>query len=146
MDYSKMLKEYRSKPKVKSLTTEIVRFEVPGQFLLGKITKVTDFETNKYDTACKKYLMDTVAGTKSFILGERLDNELEGVELVGKTLLVQYNGKVELDNGKRVNLFNIDDLSDIDTSELTQTAKEELKKDEHETNSPSQVDASDQGI
>lgn len=134
MNYGKMLREYLEKPNAICLTTEIVRFELPGQTLLGKIVGVKDFEHASNDKPCKQYLIDTTTGRKSFVLGARLDNEISGVELVGKILAVQYNGKVELENGRRVNLFNIVDLSGIDVSALQEAEKGEIA---NENNPPS---------
>ena len=125
MNYAKQLREYKNKPNVKSLTKEIVKFSNPGEFILGKITKVEPFKSNKFDHECNRYEMDTITGIKSFILGERLDGELEGVNLIGRTLCVQFKGKIDLDNQKTCNLFDVMDLTDVDISKIVQDLDEE---------------------
>ncbi len=143
MNYGIMLREYLEKPNAKSLTTSIVRFEVPGQTLLGRIVRVKEFEHSMNDKPCKQYLIDTGTGQKSFVLGARFDKEFEGTELVGKILAIQYNGKVELDNGRRVNIFNIVDLSDVDISKLLEAEKEVIEHENNKASSKADAQKSD---
>ena len=143
MNYGKLLREYLEMPKAVCLTTEIVRFEVPGQTLLGKIVEIKDFEHASNDRPCKQYLIDTTTGRKSFVLGSRLDNEISGVELVGKILAIQYNGKVDLDNGRRLNLFNIVDLTGLDISALQEAEKGAIENENNPTRSKTKIEESD---
>lgn len=139
MNYAQELQNYRQKPAVKNLVTEIIRFQIPGQFILGKIIEVKPFQTGKMDKECNQYTMDTVTGTKRFLLGNRLDNELEGIDLVGRILCVQFNGKVDLDGGRTLNLFNIDDLTDVDISKIEKAIEDGEKGNESKTNPDKEI-------
>lgn len=94
-----------------NLTYNIKKWENAGDFILGRLLKVEDFQGSKFSTNCKSYLFDTDEGKVSTILGASSDKQLSGKDIIGSVLYVEYKGQIDLEGGKRCNHFMIVDVT-----------------------------------
>ena len=117
-NYRELVKQLRDAKGAKSLITEIKKFENDGDFICGRIVDMKPFEHSQGDKPCMQYIMESIEGKKSFVLGARLDAELEGYDLADRIIYVEFKGQLKLENGRRVNLFNIEDITDINVDEV----------------------------
>lgn len=145
MNFTNALKAYLKKPKVKNLTREIIRWKEEEQLVLGKIVAIEEFTNNKTAEPCKQYVIDTVDGEKSFILGNRMDKELERVDIINHIICVTYKGKISLESGRKMNVFQIADLSDIPFEEIMGIEKGEPdgKLDENSSKGETKTDSNE---
>lgn len=110
MSYQQQLEKAKKSGKAKCLMVDIFTWKEPGQELVGKVLEVKPFEGGKFDSTCMKYIMETDDGMITTILGAAADKQFEGKDVTGKVLWITYKGKVDLDNGKKCNRYDIREL------------------------------------
>ncbi len=71
------------------------------------------FTGGKFEAEVNAYLIETDQGLVSTILGSYTDSQLAGLDLVGKIVVIEYEGKKDLEDGRKVNLFNVDIMSEV---------------------------------
>ena len=104
--YEKAHKEGRLTRK----TSRIHTWTGESSVLIGKVKAVKPFTGGKFDAEVNAYLLETDEGLISTILGSYTDSQLADMEVVGKTIRIEYEGKKELPDERKVNLFNVDVL------------------------------------
>lgn len=105
--YEKAKKEGRLTRK----TSRIHSWTGESSILIGKIRAVKPFTGGRYEAEVNAYLIETDEGLVSTILGSYTDTQLADMDIVGKTVCIEYCGKKDLEDGRKVNLFNVDVLS-----------------------------------
>lgn len=96
---------------IERLTFNIKSWNESGDFLVGKVKKIEDFQGSKFETVCKSYLLETDEGLISTVLGASSDKQLEGLDLIGHILYIEYLGQIDLEGGKRCNRFSVIDVT-----------------------------------
>lgn len=97
---------------VKNLVSDIITWETEGQVVVGRVKSKEPFTEGGFDAECFKYLIDTDDGEVSCVLGSAADKSLAKQDVVGRVLLIRYRGKKALQDGRRVNLFNVLDITE----------------------------------
>jgi len=105
--YDEEVKKAMKEGKMEQLTTDIINWQEEGQTVCGRVHNIVPFTGGKFDTEVNQYIIDTDDGLKSTILGSAADKQLKGVELIGRTVYIEYRGKKNLDDGRQVNNFRI---------------------------------------
>ena len=111
--YKEQADKARKKGGGKRLTLEIHSWKEPGDTLVGKVKEVKPFTGGKFDTNVNQYILETDEGLISTVLGAATDKSFGDESVVGKTLFIEYRGKINLDDGRSVNKFVIDDISGV---------------------------------
>lgn len=95
------------------LSQEIKQWENEGDELIGEVVEVQRFRGGQYDTECNQYILNTDNGLVSTILGTAVDKSLAEVNVIGRILYILYRGKKHLKDGRQVNLFTVQDVTDL---------------------------------
>jgi hypothetical protein len=111
MKYDKVKEAVKNGEAGELLTFNIKKWDESGDFIIGKVVKIEDFQGSKFETICKSYLFDTDQGLISTILGASSDKQLESMDLTNHILYVEYLGQIDLEGGKRCNRFKIVDVT-----------------------------------
>lgn len=88
----------------------IAEFFIPemGKPLIGILIGVEVVINEKITEPCNRYILETDDGTKSVLLGAATDKQLEGKMHIGHLTYIEFQGKVEIQNGaKMVNRWKI---------------------------------------
>lgn len=116
MNYMQRYEAAKKAGKIQRQTYRIHTWDKEGDVLIGEVMGVTDFTGGKFDTTVNSYLLDTDLGLVSTILGTATDEQLSAVNLEGKIVCITYQGKKQLDDGRSVNIFDVDVMGDIKTT------------------------------
>lgn len=108
MSYKDEFNKGKEKGKVQQITHAIKTWEEPGDALLGKVVEIGIFDKGKFETNCKYYLLDTDEGLVSTVLGAAADSGLEGRDVEGHIISIEFMGIKELKDGRHCNQFNIE--------------------------------------
>ncbi|NIQ91322.1 MAG: hypothetical protein GWN93_20860 [Deltaproteobacteria bacterium] len=107
-DYKKALDSGR----LQRLTYAIHQWKEEDQLVIGRLIGMGIFDGGKFDNPVNYYMLDTDEGMVSCILGSATDEQIRDNIDVGNILAIHYKGKRELEDGRKVNIFEIDVLPD----------------------------------
>ena len=111
MNYLKEAKEIIAKGGGTDLQSTIHMFENTGDELAGIVLDIDDFTGSEFDTACKRYTIDTGEKRVSCILGSATDRSLDLANLKGKLVYIKFEGQKEAKHGKRYNCFTVKEIA-----------------------------------
>lgn len=109
--YMEQYQEAKIKGKLKRRTYRIHTWSEDTAHLTGEVLSVKEFKGGTFDAVVNAYTIATDEGVVSCVLGSATDSQLEGTDLIGQLVHIEYCGKKELVDGRQVNLFNVDVLS-----------------------------------
>lgn len=89
-------------------TSRIHTWNEEAPVLIGKVRAIKPFTGGKFEAEVNAYLIETDQGNISTILGSYTDTQLAEVDISGKVVRIEYEGKKDLEDGRKVNLFNVD--------------------------------------
>ena len=107
MGYREEYEKAKEKSKVEIITRQIVSWEEEGQLLIGQFIRTEPFTEGEFDTEVLSYIIDTDDGIITTVLGSATDKQLEKVDLRNRNICIEYQGKKELGESKRCNLFKV---------------------------------------
>jgi len=109
MSYADQLKKAQEKGTLHQLSQNIKQWNQAGDFLLGALIEISEFEDSEYDQPCNKYLFETDDGMVSTVLGAITD-KLINDDFLNKVLFVMFEGKKESRSGRQYNKFLISEV------------------------------------
>lgn len=109
--YMEQYKEALIKGKLKRHTYRIHTWSEDTAHLTGKVLAIKEFKGGTFDAVVNAYTIAADDGVVSCVLGSATDGQLEGIDLIGQLVHIEYCGKKELVDGRQVNLFNVDVLT-----------------------------------
>jgi len=107
-DYAAMYEKAKKEGKLTRPTFRIHTWKEDSAVLIGKVVDVKPFTGGKFEEKANVYLIETVEGKVSCVLGSYTDSQLEGIDLVKKIIRIEFTGKKELEDARSVNNFNVD--------------------------------------
>jgi len=110
----KAIKAAMDRGEGEDLLLKIKPWEQVGDFLVGELESVHDFESSEFDTPCKRYVLRTNGGRISTVLGAVVDKSLQGQNLIDKTLYIEYKGKIPTKGGRHMNDFVVRRLTNAE--------------------------------
>ena len=133
MNYTDYLLKKMEEGRGKRVTESIHKWEEAGEKLAGKLVSVKPFTKGSFDTQPMAYVLDTGDANVSCVLGAHTDEQISGSYDIGDFLLIEYQGKKSVADGKRANIFQVtvfkaDDLADIADNADTATSAHTTKK------------------
>lgn len=90
-----------------SLNVRIQQWTKPGLKVIGKLIRVAPLAKSAYDVEVQTYLFQTDEGLVSCVLGAAMDKEVGDRLVVGNLYYVEYQGKRDIGQGRKVNLFDV---------------------------------------
>lgn len=98
---------------VRTLNAKFWKWDKDGKTLVGTVLRIDTVETKKDWKPIKRYVLDTDYGIRSCLLGGASDTNLDGFIRVGMTVMITYDGTMEMDNGRNpMNVFTVLELPD----------------------------------
>lgn len=91
-----------------ALNVQIFQWTEEGDTLTGMFLGAKRLEDAQYDTPVMRWMFDTDDGRRSAILGSAADKEILPTIRPGDLLMIEYQGKKDIGDGKRVNLFRVE--------------------------------------
>lgn len=91
-----------------AITTRIINWKEPGEHLIGRLHDIRDFVGEKIKTKVNQYIIETDEGLFSCILGSATDKQIVDQVEIDDNIAITYDGQIDLDGGKRCNLFTIE--------------------------------------
>lgn len=110
--YSNAYKQAKEKGKVNTATFQIHSWQSDGDTLIGRVKSIKPFEGGKFETPVNQYLIETDEGLRSTILGSWTDTQLESTSIAGKVVCIVFTGRKDLEDGRKVNIFDIEILEE----------------------------------
>lgn len=107
MTLEEQFRKAEEKGDIDELTTDIYSWSEEGEHLVGVVVSIGKFTGGKFETEVNQYIIKTDTGLVSTVLGSATDKQLEGIDLKGKLVYIEYRGKVHLEDGRSVNKFNV---------------------------------------
>lgn len=113
MKYNDIIPQAENDDYGKPLSVDIKTWKEVGDSIIGELVEIKPFEGGDFETKCNQYLFKTDDGLASCILGSSMDKIFEVEDYVGRILYIKYKGKLELEDGRRCNKFQISDMTDV---------------------------------
>lgn len=110
--YKEIYEEAMDRGKAKHLTIDIHSWHEPGETLVGELVKIEPFKAGKYDNEVNQYIIQTDDGIVSTVLGRYTDNQIKDRLDLGDVIAITFKGQVSLDDGRKVNRFDVMKLED----------------------------------
>jgi len=107
-DYKAMYEAAKKTGALKRPTYRIHTWTEDSALLIGRIIGIGKFEGGKFEAEVNCYRIMTDEGTVSCILGTYTDSQLENISLLDQVVCIQYQGQKSLDDGRKVNVFDVD--------------------------------------
>ena len=79
--------------------------------VIGRVVGVGKFVGGKFEAEVNCYRIATDEGMISCILGTHTDTQLEGIPILDHVVCIQFQGQKSLDDGRKVNVFDVDVLA-----------------------------------
>lgn len=104
--YAELYEAAQKSKNIRQLTAEYVKWEKPGDVILGRLVGVSAVQSSVGGGEYNQYLFETDEGLVKFALGRSGDGEIGAVMEKGKVYMINFLGQEELTGGRRVNKFN----------------------------------------
>jgi hypothetical protein len=111
--YGEILNDESWKDRAIPLSVDIKTWKESGDYLIGELIDIKPFSGGEFETSCMQYTFKNEDGLVSTILGSSMDKIFEREDYRGRVIHIEYKGKLELDDGKRCNKFQIMDVTDL---------------------------------
>lgn len=108
VDYKAMYAAAKSAGKLKRPTYRIHTWKEDSAILVGRVKAITLFTGGKFEQAANAYLIDTDEGVVSCVLGNYTDAQIKDLVKVGSLVAIIFQGKKELEDERKVNIFDVD--------------------------------------
>jgi len=105
--YEAMFAKADEAKETEPLNLEIIKWESPGQRVIGKFLKAEVLPESKFDTQVNRWIIETDSGLVSCIPGSMADKESLPKLAEGDLVCITYNGTKDIGGGKTVNLVDI---------------------------------------
>lgn len=105
--YDKIKEQLQNDQNTVSLTVNRFKWDEAGQSIFGKVKAINDFHSETYDKIQKEYIIDTGDGLFSVFLNDTVDRQLSNFKILDSFVLIKYQGKEDLQNGKKFKKFDI---------------------------------------
>lgn len=107
-DYKAMYEAAKQTGKLQRPTYRIHSWTEDNAVLVGKVKAINEFKDGKFDQVCNSYLIETDDGVVSCVLGTYTDTQIKDLVKVGSLIAIIFQGKKELDDERKVNIFDVD--------------------------------------
>lgn len=109
-DYGAMYAAAKKSGKLTRPTYRIHTWAEDSAVVIGCVIGVGKFVGGKFEAEVNCYRIATDEGMISCILGTYTDTQLEGIEIIDHVVCIQFQGQKSLDDGRKVNVFDVDVL------------------------------------
>jgi len=117
VDFKKLYEEAKKKGTLKQRTPEFIKFETPGQMVIGEFVSANTVKSSLNDGNYNQYIFQTDNGLVKFSLGAASDAELEAVLIQGCLYAIEFLGNEKISGGRSVNKFNVVEINEFETTQ-----------------------------
>ena len=114
MSYKQMMENAKRSGATKSLSPIFHEWKAKGQKLVGKYVASSPIASTLSEGSYNHYLFESDQGLVKFALGGATDKEAGVLMIPGRVYVIEYQGKVDISSGRRVNKFDVAELMDLD--------------------------------
>ena len=107
MNYTDTLIARKAEGKGKRVTTEIHSWKEAGEVVAGKLIRVEPFTKGKFEGEVSAYIIDTGDSLVSTVIGAHTDEQIIGSYEPGDFIMIEFQGKKSVADGKRANIFQV---------------------------------------
>lgn len=111
-DYKAMYEAAKKTGKLQRPTYRIHTWSEDSAMIIGRVVDISTFVGGKFEAEVNCYRIRTDDGVVSCILGTYTDGQLAEVGLLNRVACIQYQGQKSLDDGRKVNVFDVDILDE----------------------------------
>jgi len=111
-DYKTMYEKAKQSGDLLRPTYRIHTWSEDSALLIGRIIGVGKFIGGKFEAEVNCYRIATEEGNVSCILGTYTDSQLANVEILDRVVCIQFQGQKSLDDGRKVNVFDVDVIAE----------------------------------
>lgn len=104
--YYELFKLGSEEGRVKEISYNIIKWEEPDQSVCGEVIGFEDFEEGAFEGKCLAWKIDTDQGLVSCVCGSVADERMKNVA-VGDLISITFQGKKDIAEGRRMNMFQI---------------------------------------
>jgi hypothetical protein len=128
-NYKQLYETAKKKGTLKQRTPEFIKFEEPGQTVIGEFVSANTVKSSLNDGNYNQYIFQTDDGLVKFSLGAASDAELEAVLIQGCIYGIEFLGNEKISGGRSVNKFNVVEINEFET-EKANGKKNDKKQDQ----------------
>lgn len=114
MSYKQMMENAKRSGATKTLSPTFHEWKKTGQVLVGKFVASSPIKSTLSDGEYNHYLFESDEGLVKFALGGATDKEAGVLMIPGRVYVIEYQGKIDITSGRRVNKFDVSELMDLD--------------------------------
>ena len=120
MNYTDTLIARKAEGKGKRVTTEIHSWKEAGEVVAGKLIRVEPFTKGKFEGEVSAYIIDTGDSLVTTVIGAHTDEQIKGSYEPGDFIMIEFQGKKSVADGKRANIFQVTifKAEDVEASDL----------------------------
>jgi len=107
-DYKAMYEKAKKAGKLMRPTYRIHTWKEDSAVLIGRIKEINLFTEGKFEQSANAYLIETDDGLVSCVLGSYTDTQIKDTVKVGSLVAIIFQGKKELEDERKVNMFDVD--------------------------------------
>jgi hypothetical protein len=107
MNYTEQLLAKKAAGMGKRVTSEIHQWKDAGEVVAGKLVKTEPFTKGKFEGEVLSYLIDTGESLVATVIGAHTDEQIKGTFEPGDFLMIEFQGKKSISDGKRANIFTV---------------------------------------
>lgn len=111
-DFKTLYEKAKADGKLLRPTYRIHTWHEDSALLVGRVIGIGKFEGGKFEAEVNCYRIATDDGMVSCILGTYTDSQLAELDLLDRVVCIQYQGQKSLDDGRKVNVFDVDVITE----------------------------------
>lgn len=117
--YDDLYKKSVKKGNLKGISTRLIKDHKEGEKLIGRLIAITKVSPEGTDESGKEkkpyynYHLETDIETIKFSCGAVVDSDVQPLLVIGEIYAFIYEGKQEIGNGRTMNSWNIQKLTEV---------------------------------
>ena len=119
--YQELYNTSKKAKTVKQLTPVYVKWDKPGQQIIGAFISYNPVQSRLGGTEYNQYIFETDEGLVKLALGRSADSEFTPQLVRGVVYAITYQGKEKISGGRQVNRFALEEIGVADQVDETES-------------------------
>jgi hypothetical protein len=107
IDFKKLAEQAKKGEIGKTVSMKSVKFEKKGDSIVGKCIGVSESISSKFGQNQKEYVIENDTGLHNMFLNQNADKALATGNILGHFIYVEYQGKINLTDGRTFKQFEL---------------------------------------
>lgn len=108
MNYKELYKAAKKEGRTKDLTPTFIKFEKPGDTIIGKYKGASPVRSALSEGEYNQYIFETDEGLVKFHVGSATDKEIAAQLNAGNVYCVTFEESIKISGGRTVNKFKVE--------------------------------------